>query len=284
LYVGGAGVARGYLGRAGLTSQRFVADPFSGVRGARLYRTGDLVRRRADGSIVFTGRADDQVKIRGLRVEPGEIEAVLAGYPGVAQAVVTVVAGPAGDQQLAAYLRPVPGTGPGVAGVRAHLERMLPAYMVPAYLISVEEFPLNASGKIDRAGLPAPQAVAGADGGRVAPATLLETVIADMFATLLAAGQVGATDSFFDAGGSSLQAMRLITMMDDELEVDIGVTDVFLAPTPRQLAALLRDKHGFDDTSPDDPGDNCLEDDGVGGAQELTGHQAGTPVMTSSTR
>ncbi len=113
LYVGGAGVARGYLGRASLTSQRFVADPFSGVAGARLYRTGDLVRRRADGSIVFTGRADDQVKIRGLRVELGEVEAALAGYPGVAQAVVTVVTGPAGDQQLAAYLRPVPGAGPG---------------------------------------------------------------------------------------------------------------------------------------------------------------------------
>jgi acyl carrier protein len=164
---------------------------------------------------------------------------------------------------------------------------MLPAYMVPAYLISVDGFPLNASGKIDRAGLPAPQTVAGAvAGGRVAPATLLETVIADMFATLLSGGQVGATDSFFDAGGSSLQAMRLITMMDDELEVDIGVTDVFLAPTPRQLAALLRDKHGFDDTSLDDTSldDNTSLGDDTSLAQELPGQQAGTPLMTSSTR
>jgi acyl carrier protein len=121
--------------------------------------------------------------------------------------------------------------------------------MIPAYLVTVESFALNASGKIDKSALPAPQAPAQA--GHVPPAPLIETVMADMYATLLKLEQVGATDSFFDVGGSSLQAMRLISMMADELEVDIGVAEVFLAPTPRQLAALLRDKHGLEDVDLD---------------------------------
>jgi len=288
LYVGGAGVARGYLGRASLTSQRFVADPFSGAGGARLYRTGDLVRRRGDGSLVFAGRADDQVKIRGLRVELGEVEAALAGHPGVAQAVVTVVTDPAGDRQLAAYLRPVPGPDGGAdggaagglgggaepAGLRAYLGRMLPGYMVPAYLISVAEFALNGSGKIDKAALPVPQARL-VPAGRVAPATLIETMVVDMFATLLGTERAGVTDSFFDLGGSSLQAMRLITMMAEELEVDIGVAEVFLAPAPRQLAALLRDKHGLDDAGLDEQSIEDLDD--------LPGQQPGTLLSSSST-
>jgi amino acid adenylation domain-containing protein len=243
LHIGGASVARGYLNRPELTGQRFIPDPFA--PGQRLYKTGDLVRRRADGSIVFVGRVDDQVKIRGLRVELGEIEAALYTHPAVAQAVVTVVTDPAGEKQLAAYLRAEPGTEPDPAELRAHLARTLPAYMIPAYVTMLAEFPLNASGKIDKAALPAPQAQSPA--GHVAPATLIETFMVDMFATLLNLEQVGATDSFFDVGGDSLKVMRLLTMMADELEVDIGVAEVFLAPTPRQLAALLRDKHGLED-------------------------------------
>jgi amino acid adenylation domain-containing protein len=249
LHIGGASVARGYLNRPELTSERFIADPFSDKSGARLYKTGDLVRRRGDGSIVFIGRVDDQVKLRGLRIELGEIETALYAHPAVAQAVVTVVTDQAGDKQLAAYLRPEPGTKPDPADLRSHLGRTLPDYMIPAYLVTVESFALNASGKIDKAALPAPQAPAQA--GHVPPATLIETVMADMYATLLKLEQVGATDSFFDVGGSSLQAMRLISMMADELEVDIGVAEVFLAPTPRQLAALLRDKHGLEDVDLD---------------------------------
>jgi acyl carrier protein len=125
--------------------------------------------------------------------------------------------------------------------------------MIPAYLVTVESFALNASGKIDKAALPAPQAPAQA--GHVPPATLIEIMMVDMYATLLGREQVGAADSFFEIGGSSLQAMRLVSMMADELEVDIGVAEVFLAPTPRQLAALLRDKHGLDDAGLDDAGD-----------------------------
>jgi acyl carrier protein len=135
--------------------------------------------------------------------------------------------------------------------------------MIPAHVTMLAEFPLNASGKIDKAALPAPGSQAPA--GQVAPATLIEAVMADMFATLLKLEQVGATDSFFDVGGSSLQAMRLLSMMDDELEVDIGVAEVFLAPTPRQLAALLRDKHGLQDAD--------LDADGVDGLEQVPDEQ-----------
>ncbi len=163
LHVGGAGVGRGYLGRPGLTAERFVADPFSAAlpgapAGARLYKTGDLVRRRPDGAIMFLGRIDGQVKIRGLRVELGEIESVLQAHPAVAQAVVTLVPGPAGDQQLAAFVRSTDGGRAEPADLRAYLARGLPDYMIPAHLVRIDEFPLNASGKVDRAALKPPQA------------------------------------------------------------------------------------------------------------------------------
>jgi amino acid adenylation domain-containing protein len=256
LHIGGAGVARGYLNRPELTRERFIADPFCAGPGARLYKTGDLVRRRADGTIVFVGRIDDQVKIRGLRVELGEIEAALAAHPAVAQAVVTVVTDGAGERQLAGYLRPAP---PAVAGpeltadLRQHLAGRVPAYMVPAYLVTVGEFPLTANGKINKAALPAPQAIQ-AGTVRVPPATLLETALVDFYATVLGNEQLGATDSFFDTGGNSLQAMQLITRLRTSLAVDLDITAVFLAPAPRQLAALLRDKHGFDDADLADEG------------------------------
>ncbi len=259
LHVGGAGVARGYLNRPELTRERFIADPFA--PGQRLYKTGDLVRRRPDGSIVFAGRTDDQVKIRGLRVELGEIEAALATCPDIAQAVVTVLTDPSGDKQLAGYLRVRAGTQVGIAGIRQLLASRLPGYMIPGYLVFVDEFPLNASGKIDKAALPAPRA--GQEGTeRVPPGTLIETVLVDLYATVLGHGQAGATDSFFDIGGNSLQAMRLITMMQDELAVDVDVASVFLAPTVRQFAALLRDKHGLQDEE--------LGADGIDGLEQLT--------------
>jgi amino acid adenylation domain-containing protein len=247
LHIGGAGVARGYLNRPELTRERFIADPFR--PGQRVYKTGDLVRRRPDGTIVFVGRADDQVKIRGLRVELGEIEAALAAHPAVAQAVVTVITDPAGERQLAGYLRPEPQAVAGpelTADIRQHLAGRVPAYLVPAYLVTVGEFPLTANGKINKAALPAPQAI---ETGtvRVPPATLLETALVDFYATVLGNEQLGATDSFFDTGGNSLQAMQLITQLRTSLVVDLDIAAVFLAPAPRQLAALLRDKHGFDD-------------------------------------
>ena len=236
LHIGGAGVARGYLGRAELTRSRFIPDPFT--PGQRLYKSGDLVRRRADGAIMFLGRADSQVKIRGLRIELGEIEAALAACPGVAQAVVAVTAG----QQLTGYLRAEPGAEPDLAALRRHLAATLPGYMVPAQLIPVASFPLNRSGKIDRAALPAPQEVAATS---AAPASHTETVLADLYATVLGREQVGVTDSFFALGGSSLQVMQLIEEIHRKTGADLGAAEIFLHPAPRELAAVVEDGKGL---------------------------------------
>ncbi len=246
LHMGGAGVTRGYLNAPELTEQRFIPDPFSDEPGARLYKTGDLVRRLPGGDIVYLGRADGQVKIRGLRVELGEIETGLLSHPAVAQAVVIVIEDRSGERQLAGYVR-LDGTAT-VADLRLHLANLLPKYMVPTYLMTLDAFPLNTSGKIDKSALPAPDA-AGEVAAYVAPRTLIETVLADMYARLLGHEQVGIDDGFFDLGGNSLQAMQLITQIDAELaaDIDVNVTAVFLAPSTRQLAELLRDKHGLED-------------------------------------
>jgi acyl-coenzyme A synthetase/AMP-(fatty) acid ligase len=247
LHMGGAGVTRGYLNAPELTEQRYVPDPFR--PGGRLYKTGDLVRRLPDGNIVYLGRIDGQVKIRGLRVELGEIETGLVGHPSVAQAVVIVIEDRSGEKQLAGYVRFDPeGPEATVAELRQHLASLLPKYMIPTYLVVVDAFPLNTSGKIDKSKLPAPDAT-GETAEYVAPRTLIETVLADMYARLLGREQVGIDDGFFDLGGNSLQAMQLITQIDAELaaDIDVNVTAVFLAPSTRQLAELLRDKHGLED-------------------------------------
>jgi amino acid adenylation domain-containing protein len=239
LHLGGAGIARGYLNRPELTAERFVKGP----SGERLYKTGDLVKRRPDGSIVYLGRIDNQIKLNGIRIELGEIEAALTAHPAIAQAVVTTITSPAGEAELAGYVRTVNQVSE--TEIRDHLARMLPATMIPAHLITLDTFPLNLSGKIDRAALPAPGPASVVD--HAPPTTLLEMLLADIFATILGLEQVGATDSFFDLGGSSLRAMSLVSALGSELEADIGTATVFLAPTPRQLAALLRTEHGFDD-------------------------------------
>jgi amino acid adenylation domain-containing protein len=245
LHIGGAGVARGYLNRPELTRERFIPDPIT--PGQRLYKTGDLVRRRPDGTIAFIGRADNQVKIRGLRIELGEIEAALTAHPAIAQAVVVVRTDPAGEKQLAAYARPDAGPRPSPAELRAHLARALPAYMIPAHLILLDRLPLTTNGKIDKAALPAPEPVTAGAAELVPPRTLLETFLVDLYATVLGHQQVGAADSFFDAGGSSLAAMQLVTELRRSLAVDLDVSAIFLTPAPQQLAGMLRDKHGLDD-------------------------------------
>ena len=273
LHIGGAGVARGYLRRPALTAQRFIADPFT--PGQRLYKTGDLVRRRPDGTLVFTGRADNQVKIRGLRIELGEIETALTAHQAVAQAVVTVITTAAGDQQLAGYLRASQGVVPAVADLRQHLASQLPGYMIPSHLIIMDELPLTAHGKIDKASLPAPEAVS-ASTERVLPGTLIEAVLVDLYATVLGHEQLGTSDSFFDVGGSSLLAMQLITQLRTALEVDLDVSAVFLTPTPRQLAELLRDEHGFEDAE--------LGADGIAGLTGLTDAGPDAPAEPTSAR
>ncbi|MFF8771916.1 amino acid adenylation domain-containing protein [Kitasatospora sp. NPDC015120] len=232
LYLSGAGLARGYLGRPALTAERFVADPYD--EGARMYRTGDLARRRADGSVEFLGRTDHQVKVRGFRIELGEIETVLAGHPQVRQAAVLPHRdGPAGTR-LVAYL----ATGADPAELRAHAAAALPDYMVPAAFVTLEALPLNVNGKLDRAALPAPDFTASA-GGRAAR-TAREEILCGLFAEVLGLeGAVSADDDFFALGGHSLLATKLLSRVRSVLGAELGIRDVFEAPTVAGLAGRL---------------------------------------------
>jgi amino acid adenylation domain-containing protein/non-ribosomal peptide synthase protein (TIGR01720 family) len=234
LYVGGAGVVRGYLGRPSLTAEKFVPDPFSAEPGARMYRTGDRVRWRAEGRLEFMGRLDEQVKIRGFRIEPGEVEGVLAAFPGVRQARVIVREDAPGDKRLVAYLA---GEADAEA-LRAHLRQRLPEYMVPAAFVTMERLPLTPNGKLDRRALPAPE-YASAEERYVAPRTPLEEVLAEIWAEVLGAERVGAADDFFALGGHSLLAIRAVARIREVFGVELPLRVLFDAPTLETLAALL---------------------------------------------
>ncbi|MGW9435516.1 non-ribosomal peptide synthetase [Streptomyces sp. NPDC055607] len=233
LYVAGAGLARGYLGRPGLTAERFTACPY-GPPGTRMYRTGDLARWTRDGRVEYLGRADRQIKIRGMRIEPGEVENVLAGHPDVGRAAVTVVPTPAGPV-LAGYAVPAEGRRPDPAALRAHLRGELPDWTVPLTVTVLDRFPVTPNGKIDTAALPAPGPAAG-ERSHQAPRDATERALATLWERLLGVERVGVHDDFFALGGHSLLATRLLAEVRSLLGAAVTVRAFFAGPTVAGLA------------------------------------------------
>ncbi|GAA1964836.1 hypothetical protein GCM10009754_41020 [Amycolatopsis minnesotensis] len=253
LYLGGDGLSRGYLGRPGLTAERFVASPYGGpagtaaqsasvggggrATGGRMYRTGDLARWRADGNLDFLGRVDHQVKVRGFRIELGEVEATIAGHDDVARCAVVVREDRPGDKLIVAY---VTGRAPDPAGLRALVAASLPEYMVPAAVVALDELPLTPNGKLDRAALPAPDLLAA--GGPVASRgarTPREAILCELFAEVLGTPRIGVDDDFFRAGGHSLLAIRLVSRVRAVFKAELRIKTVFEAPTVGKLAGLI---------------------------------------------
>jgi len=235
LYIGGAGVAAGYLNQAAETATRFVQDPLA--HGARMYRTGDLARYLVDGNIEFLGRADHQVKVRGHRVELGEIEAVLAAQPGVRQAIVTARRGESEDVRILAYLV---GASMPYDELRAALRKKLPEYMLPSAFVFLKNLPLTPNGKVDRAALPEPEDVrAGVQSEFLAPRTPVEEKLAGLWAGLLKLKTIGVYDNFFELGGHSLLATQVVSRMRKEFQVEITLVSLFESPTVAAMAEKI---------------------------------------------
>ena len=240
LYIAGTGLARGYLNRSALSAERFVADPF-GPPGTRIYRTGDLARWRAEGVLDFLGRADQQLKLRGFRIEPGEIEAVLARHPSVAQAAVIAREDPRGDKRLVGYVVARSGQRVDPALLRSHVAESLPEYMVPEAIVVLEALPLSPNGKLDRKALPAPEFGVRSSAAWRAPRTAHEEILCALFAETLGVPRVGIDDNFFELGGQSLLATRLVSRVRATLELELPIRALFEAPSVAELATRLRE-------------------------------------------
>lgn len=239
LYIGGPGVARGYLGRPELTAERFVADPTSSGSTC-LYRSGDLVRALPSGDLAFVGRVDHQVKIRGHRIELGEIEVKLSSLPIVAGALVLCREDRPGEKRLVAYVVATPGQQARPADLRQLLAAELPEYMVPKFYVRLDRFPLTANGKVDRAALPPPSARdAARDEEYRAPQGQVESELVAMWERLLGVEPVGAADDFFELGGHSLLATRMLSHIRERFEVDVALSSIFAKRTVRDVAPLI---------------------------------------------
>jgi amino acid adenylation domain-containing protein len=239
IHIGGEGLAIGYLNRKELTDKRFIPDPFSPDPAARLYRTGDLARRQLDGSLEFLGRIDNQVKIRGYRIECGEVEAALCRHPMVRSAVVVARKERVGDEHLVAYVI-AESEGPAAASaLRAHLLGRLPEYMVPNQVVFLDGFPLTPNGKVDRRALPAPDLARSRGAERAAPTNPLEAILVEIWREVMSVADLGIHDSFFDLGGHSLQAGKILARVRDRLGVDLALHELFQAPTVARLAGRV---------------------------------------------
>ncbi|WP_370644037.1 amino acid adenylation domain-containing protein [Myxococcus sp. RHSTA-1-4] len=238
LYIGGVGVARGYLRRPELTAERFVPDAFSGRPGARLYRPGDLARFLPDGNLEFLGRRDGQVKLRGHRIELGEVEATLRQHPSVGDAVVLVREDVPGDQRLAAYVVPHAGKTVETGDVRAFLQQRLPGYMVPSAFMVLESLPLTSNGKVDRKALAAPPSES--SGGVQGPRNGTEELVASIWASVLRTNRFGIRDAFFDLGGHSLLATQVVSRVREAFGVELPIAALFEDPTVAGLAERIQ--------------------------------------------
>ncbi|MCB9419418.1 MAG: amino acid adenylation domain-containing protein [Ardenticatenaceae bacterium] len=248
LYVGGLGVARGYLNRPELTTERFLPDPFTDDSEAKMYKTGDVVRYLSDGRIDFIGREDDQVKIRGYRIEMGEVEAHLSQHPNIRDAKVIVHPDPAGNKQLAGYLTSRDGADLDITGIREFMKNKVSDYMIPAYLIQIEQIPLTPNGKLDKKALPAPtQAAPAHNSDYIAPRAPAEKEVAAIMAQVLNTPQVSVEDNFFDIGGTSILGIQVVSLISKKFGTDLRVVKLYEYPTIRSLAAYLDDGQTDDD-------------------------------------
>ncbi|MET0645777.1 MAG: amino acid adenylation domain-containing protein [Pyrinomonadaceae bacterium] len=240
LYVGGAGVSRGYLDRPDLTADRFVPDPFSTVPGARLYRTGDLARHGVDGELQFLGRADTQVKLNGFRIEPGEVEAALVTHPNVREALVLAAEVSPGNKRLVAYVVPRQQPAPGGDELKSHLRGLLPDYMLPAVCVTLEAMPLTTHGKIDRRALPVPQlSLVRMERQYVAPRDDLQRDLIEIWEELFKVHPISVSDNFFELGGHSLLMVMLITRVEERLGKRVPMAALFREPTVEHMSQLI---------------------------------------------
>src|SRR5262249_35286703 len=243
LYIGGAGVARGYLRRPHLTAERFLPDPFGKEPGARLYRPGDLARWRPDGQLGYRGGADQQVKIRGYRIEPGEVEAELVRCPSVREAVVVAREYGPDDLRLVAYLTAAPdGPAPTAAELRHHLKGSLPEPMIPSAFVVLESLPLTPNGKVDRDTLPPPERDRStSEVAAVPPRGPIEDLLASIWSAVLGLDRAGVFDDFFDLGGHSLLATQVMSRIRDAFGVELPLGEFFGDPTIAGLARQIEE-------------------------------------------